>query len=81
VIYGSVCSGIEAASLAWEGLGWRAAWFAEIDLFASAVLAYRFPEVRNLGDFTRIKRSCGPIDVLSVGTRIGHVDHVLREVK
>jgi len=55
VIYGSVCSGIEAATAAWHGLGWRPAWFAEIDPFASAVLAYRYPEVRNLGDFTSIR--------------------------
>jgi DNA (cytosine-5)-methyltransferase 1 len=30
--YGSVCSGIEAASCAWEPLGWEPAWFAEIDV-------------------------------------------------
>lgn len=50
--FGSVCSGIEAASLAWESLGWKAAWFAEIDKFPSAVLAYRFPDIPNLGDIT-----------------------------
>ena len=54
MIYGSVCSGIEAATVAWHPLGWRAAWYAEIDKFASAVLAHRYPEVRNLGDFTQI---------------------------
>jgi DNA (cytosine-5)-methyltransferase 1 len=37
----SVCSGIEAASVAWEPLGWRAAAFAEIDPFPCAVLAHR----------------------------------------
>ncbi len=37
--YGSVCSGIEAASVAWESLGWQPAWFAEIEAFPSAVLA------------------------------------------
>ena len=36
--YGSVCSGIEAATVAWEPLGWRAAWFAEIDPFCAALL-------------------------------------------
>ncbi len=50
--YGSVCSGIEAVSLAWEPLGLRPAWFAETDAFASAVLAHRFPQVPNLGDMT-----------------------------
>ena len=68
MIYGSVCSGIEAATVAWEGLGWRAAWFAEIDPFASAVLAHRFPEVANLGDFTQIQAGAGTVDVLVGGT-------------
>jgi len=52
--YGSVCSGIEAASVAWEPLGWKPAWFSEIEKFPSAVLAHRFPEVRNLGDMTKL---------------------------
>ncbi|OWF79024.1 hypothetical protein B4900_11410 [Yersinia rohdei] len=52
--YGSVCSGIEAASLAWEPLGWSAAWFSEIEPFPSAVLAHRWPTVTNLGDMTKI---------------------------
>jgi site-specific DNA-cytosine methylase len=38
--YASVCSGIEAASVAWEPLGWRPAWFAEIEKFPSAVLDF-----------------------------------------
>lgn len=53
--YGSVCSGIEAASIAWEPLGWKPLWFAEIEPFPSAVLAHHWPQVPNLGDFTRIK--------------------------
>ncbi|WP_333870303.1 Dam family site-specific DNA-(adenine-N6)-methyltransferase [Kosakonia cowanii] len=52
--YGSVCSGIEAATVAWAPLGWKAAWFAEIEKFPSAVLAARWPEVPNLGDMTKI---------------------------
>ena len=39
--YGSVCSGVEAASLAWEPLGWQPAWFAEIEPFPAAVLVER----------------------------------------
>lgn len=54
MIYGSVCSGVEAASLAWEPLGWQPAWFAEIEPFPSAVLAHRWPHVVNLGDMTGI---------------------------
>ncbi len=52
--YGSVCSGIEAASVAWEPLGWEAQWYAEIEHFPSAVLAHRFPTVPNLGDMTQL---------------------------
>lgn len=52
--YGSVCSGIEAASKAWEPLGWKPAWFSEIEPFPSAVLAHHWPEVTNLGDMTQI---------------------------
>ncbi|CQJ10115.1 DNA cytosine methyltransferase [Yersinia enterocolitica] len=52
--YGSVCSGIEAASLAWEPLGWTPIWFSEIEPFPSAVLAHRWPTVTNLGDMTKI---------------------------
>ena len=52
--FGSVCSGIEAASVAWNPLGWTAAWFSEIEPFPCALLAYRFPNVPNLGDMTTI---------------------------
>ena len=62
--FGSVCSGIEAASVAWGPLGWRASWFAEIAPFPSAVLAHRHQETPNLGDFTGIPATVGPIDVL-----------------
>jgi len=48
--FGSVCSGIEAASVAWEPLGWEAAWVSEIEAFPSAVLAHHWPDVPNLGD-------------------------------
>ena len=53
--YGSVCSGIEAASVAWRPLGWRCAFVSEVEAFASEVLKYRLPGVPNLGDFTRIE--------------------------
>ncbi|HXI19337.1 MAG TPA: DNA (cytosine-5-)-methyltransferase [Chloroflexota bacterium] len=70
--FGSVCSGIEAASVAWEPLGWRCAFVSEIDPFASAVLKHRYPAVPNLGDFTKIGLPDGPtpgaIDLLVGGT-------------
>ena len=52
--FGSVCSGIEAASVAWHPLGWRAAWLAEIEPFPSAVLAHHYPDVPNIGDMTKL---------------------------
>ena len=53
--YMSVCSGVEAASLAWTGLGWKPVAFSEIEPFPCAVLAERFPGVPNLGDMTKIE--------------------------
>ena len=52
--YGSVCSGIEAASVAWHSLGWEAQWYSEIEHFPSEVLKHRFPDVPNLGDMTQL---------------------------
>ena len=68
--YGSVCSGVEAATVAWRPLGWECAFVSETDAFASAVLKARLPEVPNLGDFTKITEGCydGEIDLLGGGT-------------
>ena len=55
VKFGSVCSGIEAASVAWGGLGWGASWFSEIESFPSAVLKHHYPDVQNLGDMTLLE--------------------------
>jgi len=52
--FGSVCSGIEAASVAWKPLGWQAAWFSEIEPFPSAVLAHHYPNVPNLGSMVTL---------------------------
>ena len=69
MIYGSVCSGIEAASVAWRPLGWRPAFFAEIAAFPRAVLAHHYPAVPLHGDFTTIRAGrYEPIDVLVGGT-------------
>lgn len=54
--FGSVCSGIEAASVAWHPLGWSAFWVAEIERFPSQVLAHHYPTVPNLGDMRTISR-------------------------
>ena len=51
---GSVCSGIEAATVAWHSLGWKPEWFSEIEKFPSQVLAHHYPDVPNLGDMTKI---------------------------
>lgn len=52
--FGSVCSGIEAASVAWNPLGWEAAWLSEIDPFPCALLEHHYPNVPNLGDMTTL---------------------------
>ena len=52
--FGSVCSGIEAASVAWGPIGWQAAWFSEIEPFPCAVLAHHYPDVLNHGDMTTL---------------------------
>ena len=66
--YGSVCSGIEAATVAWADLGWKPAFFAEIDPFCCALLKQKYPDVPNYGDFTKIGAEAGPIDLLCGGT-------------
>ena len=53
--YLSVCSGVEAATVAWHPLGWKPIAFAEIEKFPSQVLAHHYPEVPNMGDMTRFK--------------------------
>ena len=52
--FGSVCSGIEAASIAWEPLGARAEWLSETGNFQSEVLNYQWPDVPNLGDMCKL---------------------------
>lgn len=52
--YGSVCSGIEAATVAWHSLGFKPSWFSEIEKFPSQVLTHHYPDVPNLGDMTKI---------------------------
>jgi DNA (cytosine-5)-methyltransferase 1 len=68
--YGSVCSGIEAATVAWHPLGWQAAWYSEIEPFPCAVLAHHYPTVPNLGDMTQHKNwpTHEPIELLVGGT-------------
>lgn len=56
ITYGSVCSGIESATVAWRPLGWRAQWLAEIEPFPSAVLAHHYPATPNHGDMTKLAR-------------------------
>lgn len=51
----SFCSGIEAASVAFAPLGWKAVAFSEIEPFPCAVLAHHYPDVPNLGDMTNFR--------------------------
>ncbi|CUR82613.1 DNA cytosine methyltransferase [Achromobacter xylosoxidans] len=65
----SVCSGIEAASVAWNPLGWKAVAFSEIEPFPCAVLAHHYPDTPNWGDMTKYKEWPDvPIDLLCGGT-------------
>ena len=67
--YGSVCSGVEAATVAWHPLGWEPQWFSEIEKFPSAVLDHHYPNTPNLGDMTKFKEwPNDPIDLLVGGT-------------
>ncbi len=70
--YGSVCSGIEAATLAWHPLGWAPAWFCEIEPFPCRLLAHYYPDVPNLGDMLKVEENetfkKSSIDLLVGGT-------------
>lgn len=68
--YLSLCSGIEAASAAWKGLGWKPIAFSEIEPFPCSVLAHHFPDVQNVGDMTQIdgRQYRGTVDLLVGGT-------------
>ena len=69
--YLSLCSGIEAATVAWHPLGWKPVAFSEIEKFPSEVLAHHYPDVPNLGDMTQFKEwnyEQGSIDLVVGGT-------------
>ena len=67
--YGSVCSGVEAATVAWHSLGWEPQWFSEIEKFPSAVLKHHYPDTPNHGDMTAFKEwPNDPINLLVGGT-------------
>lgn len=67
--YATVCSGIEAPSVAWHSLGWEPVFFSEIEPFPCAVLAHHYPKVPNLGDMTKFKDwPDATFDVLCGGT-------------
>lgn len=67
--YGSVCSGIEAATVAWDPLGWEPAFYSDIEQFPRALLKHHYPDVPLHGDFTTIKeKQYGSIELLVGGT-------------
>ena len=68
--YLSVCSGIEAATVAWGQIGWKPVAFSEVERFPCAVLAHHYPDVPNLGDMTKIdgRKYRGTVDILVGGT-------------
>lgn len=69
--YLSVCSGIEAASVAWHPLGWEPAAFCEIEAFPSALLKERYPDVPNYGDFTRLTQPDHPVRSAGIDLLVG----------
>lgn len=68
--YISLCSGVEAASMAWLPLGWECVACAEFDDYPSAVLAAKFPDIPNLGDVTKVdwKKYHGAADLVIFGS-------------
>jgi DNA (cytosine-5)-methyltransferase 1 len=68
--YLSVCSGIEAASVAWEPLAWEPLAFSEIEAFPRAVLSHHYPQVPLHGDFTKLRDEpwIAQADILVGGT-------------
>ena len=69
--YATVCSGVEACSVAWEPLGWQPVFFSEIEDFPSEVLKTHYPSVPNHGDMTNFEEwgyERGAIDVICGGT-------------
>lgn len=73
ITFGSMCSGIEAASVAWANMPWKAVWLAEIEKAPSEILAQHYPDVPNLGDMMtirgRLQRGEIPApDILVAGT-------------
>lgn len=65
----SVCSGIEAASVAWNPLGWKAVAFSEIEPFPCSLLKHHYPDTPNWGDMTKFEEWPNvPIDLLCGGT-------------
>jgi DNA (cytosine-5)-methyltransferase 1 len=68
VIHGDLFSGIGGFALAARWMGWRTAWFSEIEPFASRVLAHHWPDAPNHGDITRIDwATVEPVDILTAG--------------
>jgi DNA (cytosine-5)-methyltransferase 1 len=68
VRYLSVCSGIEAATVAWKPLGWEAVSFSEIEPYCNALLAHHYQDTPNLGDMMEIETDGLSADVLVGGT-------------
>ena len=69
--YLSVCSGMEAATVAWHHMGWTPVGFSEIEPFPSQILKHHYPTIPNYGDLTKFKEwniQPGSVDLLVGGT-------------
>ncbi|HHY0345172.1 TPA: DNA cytosine methyltransferase [Vibrio cholerae] len=78
--YGSVCSGIESATVAWEPIGFEPAWFSQFDPendytkgldFPSSLLAHHYPNVINLGDMQNLPESMRIGDIYAPDVLVG----------
>jgi DNA (cytosine-5)-methyltransferase 1 len=71
MLFGSVCSGIEAASVAWDPLGWQPAWFSEVDKFCNDLLATHYPQVKNHGDLRKFVEAYPTLDLPQIDLLVG----------
>ncbi len=71
VTFGSICSGIEAASVGLESLGFKPLWFTEISSFPCFLLSHKWPEIKNHGDITRLPEKINNREISAPDLLIG----------
>lgn len=79
--YATVCSGIEACSVAWEPLGWEPVFFSEIEKYQSAVLAHHYPQTPDSPRYQALGNSMAVPVMRWIGERIQKVDKILQNAQ